>query len=239
MLTTFAIAISVGLLSSLHCLGMCGGISGMLTMSLPGEVRNDRPALSSYLGAYNAGRLTSYVAAGAIVGTLGTGVIEATAVVGTGHLLLKGIGAAMLAAIGLYVAGWFPALAVVEGAGTPIWRHLEPVGRRLLPARNLPQAYLQGVVWGWLPCGLMYSTLLWAFASGGTINGIAVMAGFGLGTLPMMMSSGLVAKWLTELGQIPYLRQMAGSAIVLVALLSLVYSGTIGDAICVAYGTTP
>ncbi|MEO5336977.1 MAG: sulfite exporter TauE/SafE family protein [Magnetospirillum sp. WYHS-4] len=238
MLATLGIAISVGLLSSLHCLGMCGGIAGLLAASLPGEVRHRQGVLLAYLAAYNAGRLTTYMAAGAAIGAFGTGLVQ-IAGQGYGFLLVKGLGAAVLAAIGLYIGGWLPALALVEGAGVPLWRRIEPWGRRLLPARSPAQAFLQGVVWGWLPCGLVYTSLLWAFSAGGAANGALVMLGFGLGTLPAMMGTGLVSRRLFDMLRQPYLRQAAGISIVLVAAAGLIYSGTIGDAICSALGPVP
>jgi sulfite exporter TauE/SafE len=238
VLTTLSIAATVGLLSSLHCVGMCGGIAGLLAASLPAGVHGRRPLLLSYLAAYNAGRLSSYVVAGALIGGFGTGLVQ-LAGQSYGFLLFKGLGAAILIAIGLYVAGWFPSLALVEGAGVPFWRRLEPLGRRLLPARTPGHAFLQGLVWGWLPCGLVYSSLLWAFSSGGAGNGAMVMLGFGLGTLPAMMGTGLLSRQLLELVRRPYVRQAVGSTIVLVAAVHLLYSGTIGDAICSALGPVP
>lgn len=238
MLTVLLTAFSVGLLSSLHCIGMCGGISGLLGASLPPEVRGRDGALIAYLAAYNAGRLATYVLAGALIGASGTGLLQAAGQ-GYGYLLVKGLGTAILAAIGLYVAGWFPALALVEGAGVPLWRRLEPLARRLLPARSPGQALLQGLVWGWLPCGLVYSSLLWAFSAGGAANGALVMLGFGLGTLPAMLGTGYLAGPLLDLIRQPYLRQAVGLSIVLVAVAHLLYSGTIGDAICSALGPVP
>lgn len=238
MLTILVTAFSVGLLSSLHCIGMCGSISGILGASLPPDVRRRHGVLVSYLVAYNGGRLASYVLGGALIGAFGTGLLQAAGQ-SYGYLLVKGLGTAILAAIGLYVAGWFPALALVEGAGVPLWRRLEPLGRRLLPARSPSQAFLQGLVWGWLPCGLVYSSLLWAFSAGGAANGALVMLGFGLGTLPAMLGTGFFAGPLLERIRRPYLRQAVGLAIVLVAVVHLLYSGTIGDAICSALGPVP
>lgn len=238
MLTTLGIAASVGLLSSLHCIGMCGGIAGLLAASLPPGVHGRQSTLLAYLVAYNSGRLTSYAVAGALIGAFGTGLVQ-IAGQSYGFLLVKGLGAGVLIAIGLYVAGWFPALALVEGAGVPIWRRIEPFGRRLLPARSPGQAFLQGIVWGWLPCGLVYSSLLWAFSAGGAANGALVMLGFGLGTLPAMMGTGLLSRQLLDLVRQPYVRQAVGLTIVLVAAVHLIYSGTIGDAICSALGPVP
>lgn len=237
-LSVLGVAFTVGLLSSLHCVGMCGGIAGVLTMTLPGEVRENRPSLLLHLIAFNTGRIATYIVAGGMLGAFGTGVLQ-VAGAGYTHLLLQGMGAAVLGAIGLYIAGWLPNLALVEGAGGPIWRHLEPLGRRFMPAHGPGHAFAYGLIWGWLPCGLVYSSLLWAFTAGGAVNGMTVMAGFGLGTLPAMMGTGLFSRQLADLGRLPYLRQAVGSAIILVAVLSLMYSHSIGDAICSAYGVTP
>lgn len=214
------LAVTVGLFSALHCLGMCGSIIGALTLSLPAEVRNNRQRTLLYLGAYNLGRLLSYAGAGALIGRLGNTLLGSITLA-QGHTLLRYLGAATMAGIGLYLAGWFPKFALVERIGLPLWRRLEPLGRRLTPVRSLPQALLFGVIWGWLPCGLVYSSLIWAASTGSALEGAHLMLAFGLGTLPTALSAGILMAWLVRLARVPYLRQAVGGALVLLALLSL------------------
>jgi len=213
-------AFIVGLFSTLHCLGMCGGIIGALSLSLPAEVRDNRLKLLPYVAAYNVGRLGSYALAGAIAGGLGETIITGISPV-NGHLILLGIAFATMTGIGLYLAGWFPRFSRIEKLGRPIWAWLEPLGRRLLPVKSPIQAVIFGSIWGWLPCGLVYSVLLWSTSSGGSFHGAIFMLAFGLGTLPAVITAGIVSGWMVRLGQRPYLKVAVGLSIVVVAFVSL------------------
>lgn len=216
-------ALLIGFFSTLHCVGMCGGIMGALSFSLAPEIRAQRLRLVPYLAAYNVGRIGSYTLAGAIVGGLG-GQIYEFLTPQSGHLILQGLAALLMAAIGLYVAGWFPKFAYLERLGTPIWRRLEPLGRHLLPVTNPFQALLYGIIWGWLPCGLVYSTLIWiTVISEGAWQGALYMASFGVGTLPIVLSMGILAQWVAHLRQVPYLRQAAGLTLIAMALAGIVF----------------
>lgn len=214
-----SIAFTLGLFSTLHCLGMCGGIIGALTLSLPPEVRYARWRLVSYVGAYNIGRIASYTLAGAVFGAFGQHLFHALSP-NYGHLLLQGLAALILASIGLYLAGWFPRFARIESLGAPLWRRLEPLGRRLLPVRSPAHALLFGAVWGWLPCGLVYSALLWTTAMGGATTGALTMLAFGVGTLPGVMSAGVFTGWLTRVTRLRYVRQGVGLALIALAVVS-------------------
>ncbi|MDR2838914.1 MAG: sulfite exporter TauE/SafE family protein, partial [Azonexus sp.] len=140
----------VGLLGGVHCVGMCGGIVSALSLGGPGR-------WSLHL-AYNGGRLVSYAAAGALAGGVGA------ASLGLGgqwpvRLALYLLANLMLVALGLYLLGVTRALAFTERAGQHLWRRLQPLTRRFLPARTVAQAFPLGLLWGWLPCGLVYSAL--------------------------------------------------------------------------------
>ncbi len=215
-----SIAFTLGLFSTLHCIGMCGGIIGALTFSLPPEVRASRWRLASFVGAYNIGRIASYALAGAVFGAFGQHLFHALSPT-HGHFLLQGLAALVLAGIGLYLAGWFPGFARLESLGAPLWRRLEPLGRRLLPVRSPLHALLFGAVWGWLPCGLVYSALLWTSALCGAQTGALTMLAFGAGTLPGVMSAGVFTGWLTRMTRLPSVRQSLGIILVVLALSSL------------------
>ncbi len=218
---TFVSAFIVGLFSALHCLGMCGGIIGALTFSLPAEVRNDRWRLFPYISAYNLGRISSYTLVGAIVAGLGDNLFNFINPE-YGHLYLQGVAAIIMVGIGLYLAGWFPRFAEIEKLGQPLWRKLEPLGQKLLPVQSPTHAFLFGVIWGWLPCGLVYSALLWSASTGSASNGALFMLAFGAGTLPSVMTAGIVTGWLIRLTRIPYLKAVVGLSIIALALASLV-----------------
>jgi sulfite exporter TauE/SafE len=118
-------------------------------------------------------------------------------------------------ALGLYLGGWWSGLLRVEQAGARLWRYIEPLGRRLMPVQTLGQAFVLGTVWGWLPCGLVYSVLIFAFAAPSLEDGALIMFSFGLGTLPTVMTMGLVASFVGSMVNQPWLRKGAGSLIVL------------------------
>ena len=219
---------TIGLFSAVHCVGMCGGIIGALSMSLPARVRDSRWRLSLYLLAYSLGRISSYALAGALIGVAGQQLFDFISPQ-YGHRIMQGFAALLLVGIGLYLAGWFPRFAQLERIGVPLWRRLEPLGRRLLPVKSPFHALAFGLIWGWLPCGLVYSTLLWAAAAGTAGQGALYMMLFGLGTLPAVLGAGLLAGWLTRFARQPRVRQVLGGLLVMMALGTLWYQGQVVD----------
>lgn len=179
----------VGLLGGTHCIGMCGGIVGALSLGGP-------PRFSLHL-AYNGGRLASYAVAGALAGALG-GLGLTLAGQLPLRLALYLLANLMLIAMGLYLLGVTRALAFTERAGQHLWRRLQPLSRRFLPARSVAQALPLGLLWGWLPCGLVYSALASALTSGSALRGAGLMLAFGLGTLPNLLLAGLFAARLRD-----------------------------------------
>lgn len=215
-LSPLAAAFVFGLLGGAHCIGMCGGIMSALTFAVPPSMRH--PArLTGLLLGYNLGRIASYMAAGALVATLGTLV----AITPAARLVLQGLAAVMLILMALYIANWWKGLLRVEAVGRRLWRHLEPVGRRLMPVVRVPQAMALGAVWGWLPCGLVYSMLAWSLAVADPLRGAALMGAFGLGTLPALLATGLAARQLGTLIRHPATRTLAALSIIAFALWQL------------------
>ena len=98
--------------------------------------------------------------------------------------------AAFMIALGLYLADWWRGLALLEKLGMKLWRHIQPLAQRLFPIDNPPQAFLLGLLWGWLPCGLVYSVVAWSLTAGSALDGAKLMLGFGLGTLPALLIAG-------------------------------------------------
>ena len=213
-------AFILGLFSTVHCLGMCGGIIGALSLSLPEPVRQHRGRLLGFITTYNLGRIISYSVAGMIVGFIGA---EAAAYtdMSDGPSILRYTGVVMMIAIGLYLAGWFPQLSKVERLGKPLWKILEPIGRRLVPVDRLPKALLYGLIWGWLPCGMVYFVLVWALTSGSAAQGAMTMAAFGLGTLPSLLTAGVAASWLRRFTRSQLTRQLAGATVILMAVAAV------------------
>ncbi|MBS1189376.1 MAG: sulfite exporter TauE/SafE family protein [Rhodocyclaceae bacterium] len=191
----------VGLLGGTHCVGMCGGIVGALSMG--------GPARWSLHLAYNAGRILSYAAAGAIAGALGGASLGLEGQWPV-RLALYFLANLMLVALGLYLLGITRLLAPVEGLGERLWRHVQPLGRRFLPARTAGQAFPLGLLWGWLPCGLVYSALATALTAGSAGRGALVMLAFGLGTLPNLLLAGMVLGRLQEFSRRRAVRVASG-----------------------------
>lgn len=210
-------AFLVGLLGGVHCVGMCGGIVATLTAGLPPDQRVDVTRQLPFQLAYNLGRISSYAAAGALMGTLGAVALTMLPL----HLaqrVLYGLAATFMLALGLYLGGWWQGLARVERLGLLVWRWIEPVGRRFVPVRRWPQALAVGLVWGWLPCGLVYSVLIWSASAGGALQGALLMLVFGLGTLPNLLGIGLLAGAAARFSEQRWLRQVAGALVIGFAL---------------------
>jgi len=181
-----------GLLGSAHCLGMCAGIAGLFSVNAAiGSLRQSLP----YALVYNGGRIASYAILGTIVAAFGSVIVRASPALAIGIRLLGG---AIIILIGLKVAFDVRLLNVLEQMGSTVWARIAPLARRLVPVTSLPRALGLGLVWGWLPCGLVYSVLLLAATSGRAVDGAAVMVAFGLGTLPAMLLTGLGAAGLAE-----------------------------------------
>ena len=193
--------IGVGLAGSPHCIGMCGGIVAALGTS--------GPRVSLILG-YNIGRLTSYVLAGLLAGLIGSFAANYLAL----GPVLRGLAAIMLILMGLYLSDIWRVLTLLEKAGQRLWRHIQPVIVRLGPARTFRGALPLGMLWGWLPCGLVYSALATAVTTGSVLSGGLAMLCFGLGTMPAMLASGWFAGQLHRLTRARPLR--VGLAVVLI-----------------------
>jgi sulfite exporter TauE/SafE len=174
----------VGLLGAGHCAGMCGGIVGALSLQSP---QSGGTAVAVHV-AYNLGRIASYAFAGLLAGALG-------ATLGDLLALQRGLylfASFMLIALGLYLLGATQTLAWLERGGQGVWRRLQPLTARFLPVRGIAQALPLGLLWGWLPCGLVYSALTTALAAGSAGQGALLMLAFGLGTLPNLLLAGLL-----------------------------------------------
>ncbi len=212
---SFLAAFLVGLLGGVHCAGMCGGIVGAISMTLP-QNASRLPILISY----NLGRISSYVIAGALMGGVGamaahwSGLREA-------QLVLQIIAGLFMVILGLYLGQWWTGLTRLEQLGKHTWNLIEPLGRRFMPVTKVADGFAAGLVWGWLPCGLVYSVLIWSLSSGSAQQGALLMLGFGLGTLPNLLLFGLMAGHLVRWLQHRATRAIAGGLVVLFGLYTL------------------
>jgi hypothetical protein len=186
-------AFLIGLAGGVHCIGMCGGIASAFTFAIPKNTSH-----TPYIACYNIGRVISYTFAGALTGWLGS--LFSSSVV-TGLLILQSLSIIFLILLALYISELYKGLIYFEKAGAKLWRHLAPLGKKLIPFKSPGHTLLYGMLWGWLPCGLVYSALTWSLASGSLLQGGLFMLCFGLGTLPALVATSVGAGFL-----IPFLQ---------------------------------
>lgn len=213
-------AFLVGLLGGMHCLSMCAGLVSSLTLGLDPRVRANPLKMLPYQLAYNFGRIAGYAVAGAIVGGFGSLLLQLGSLQ-TAQRVLYGLAGLAMILLGFYLAGWWRILGVTERLGLHLWRRVEPLGRRLLPVRRIPDALLLGFLWAWIPCGLVYSVLITAVSTGSPLDGALLMLAFGAGTLPNLLGIGLLAGAAARLAERPWLRQAAGLLVIGFGLYAL------------------
>jgi sulfite exporter TauE/SafE len=213
--------LATGFASGVHCIGMCGGIVCAFS-SNGGGLRQQF--------AFSLGRISSYAAAGAAAGLAGSaGAWVAGAL--PAQTALYVLANVMLLLVGLHLAGAGGWLARIESVGAPLWRRLQPLAARLLPARTPAQAYAAGLVWGWLPCGLVYGALAAAAFAGSPAAGALAMLAFGLGTLPNLLAAGLAAGRVRAIAARRAVRIAAGSVVFGFGLAGLAHAAGVGEAI--------
>lgn len=207
-------AVMIGLLGSGHCLVMCGGIASALQMMMPNQSRWQRLRLQLTL---SAGRIFSYALLGALVGWLGYQAMMASSsgVAGLARQVLQLIAGVMLILMALYIAKLSSILTIFEKFGAKLWRYIQPLSKNLLPLNTLPKAFAYGWCWGYLPCGLVYSSLSWSLASGSWLDGALWMAAFGLGTLPALLVAGQAAATLQHWKNQPWVRYSAAVLLII------------------------
>ena len=212
----------IGLLSGTHCVGMCGGIVSALSVQMPQQ----KPVLPLHL-TYNAGRLTSYALAGAVMGELGSLSLLLNHALPV-QMVLYVAANLMLLAMGLYLLGVTGAAAFVEKAGKWLWQRIQPLSRHFLPVDSIKQAFPLGMLWGWLPCGLVYGVLSMALLTGSAWRGALTLLAFGLGTLPNLLLAGmLLARFRRQMQAAP-VRIVSGLLVIGFGVFGLVNATTLG-----------
>lgn len=215
----------IGLLGGTHCVGMCGGIVSALSVQVvrqPGKAQD----WSLHL-AYNLGRITSYSVAGAALGALGSLGLLLNNVLPV-QMFLYVAANLMLVALGLYLTGLTGTLAFTERMGQALWMRIQPYTARYLPARSARQAFPLGLLWGFLPCGMVYSVLSTALLTGSALRGAALMLAFGLGTLPNLMLAGMLVKQLRDIVRNRWVRLSAGLLVLGFGVFGLSNAATLG-----------
>ncbi|MGI9264881.1 MAG: sulfite exporter TauE/SafE family protein [Gammaproteobacteria bacterium] len=210
---TLLAALTAGLIGSSHCVAMCGGIAAALGMSSRQSGASSTRS-TVYIVLFSLGRVSGYALIGAIAGLAGQGV-AASFDIAFWALVTRLATGLLLVAIGLQVAFHLRLLAVVERSGSWLWARLAPLARRFLPPRRPDHAFALGFLWGWLPCGLVYSMVLMAMLVGDWRLSALLMASFGVGTIPAMAAMGLASSRFRPRGRAATLKRLAGLALII------------------------
>ena len=210
---SLAVAFSLGILGGVHCIGMCGGIIGALSMATRADQHRKRFFL---IVTYNIGRIASY-----LVVASGFYTLTSFAQSYFNLQIMRVVASLLLIAMGLYLANWWRGLTKLEALGHFLWRYIQPFSQRLLPVKTQWQAFCLGLLWGWLPCGLIYSALAYSSTASSLPMAVLIMLCFALGTLPAVMASGLIAERLAFLVKQPHLRIFFALTIIVYGCWSL------------------
>ena len=218
MLTaTLLSAFLMGLVGSTHCVGMCGGIISALSANFPAS--KGRSGIFTIQLFYNIGRITTYSLFGLLIGIFSSQLME---LLPDPHAFSMKIAGLFFVLLGLYISQIFNGFRYFEAAGHKLWKRIEPLGRKYLPANNIRQAWQLGLVWGWLPCGLVYSALALALTQLNPLHSALTMLVFGLGTLPTLLIVGHFATHIRTLMQHRILRLVLGGALILFGISQIV-----------------
>ncbi len=215
----YLVAFLTGLLGGVHCFGMCGGIVAALSL---GTAQTESPSHSklAILLGYNLGRISGYIVAGVIVAGLSSTLVGLTGIDGIKQVLAL-VASLFMIALGLYLAGLWTGLAKIEIIGSGIWKRIQPFTKHFMPVQTIQQAIPLGFLWGWLPCGLVYTALTWTLTTGSAIEGGLIMLAFGLGTLPNLLAMGVLAERLSRWVKNPNVRLASGLLVVGLGVLTL------------------
>jgi sulfite exporter TauE/SafE len=186
----------VGALGGVHCLTMCGGFvtavatrdaaaGGVTVALLPARTVASRQLV------YHAGRITTYTLLGAAFGAAGATALDAVALLPLQRTLYVGANLFLLL-LAAGVAFRRPGVAWLQHAGAKAFGAVLPAVRPLLERNGVAARLALGLVWGLVPCALVYSVLPLALFAGGAWQGAAVLLAFGAGTLPNLVAAGVV-----------------------------------------------
>nr|WP_144917774.1 sulfite exporter TauE/SafE family protein [Moraxella osloensis] len=177
----FLAAFSMGLFGSPHCLGMCGGIVTAFGLSMQHVSESKKNGL---ILTYHVGRLISYSLLGLIASLVGVAIFQSIMSNSAPRIVLG----AVLMLIGLAMLG-LPLFNHLEKVGMRFWQSLAPLRKKVFPIDSFGKALFAGLLWGFLPCGLVYGALMMAIAGNNIATGAALMFVFGLGTMPMLIAT--------------------------------------------------
>lgn len=213
----FVAAFIAGLMSSLHCMGMCGGIASALSMQFKSGTEISNRKVIMYTLAYNLARIFSYTMAGLLLGLLSVVIIgEAGSAL---FIPLQVLASVILIIIALNILNVSPLLNQLDKLGSGLVPYIRKASQILLPIDSPMKAFALGLVWGWLPCGLVYSMLTIAATTANAMESAMIMFLYGLGTLPAMLAVGLLAELNKSLFQHRLFKYSSAVILIIIAVM--------------------
>lgn len=220
-------AFLMGLMGSTHCVVMCGPLAALSCSRSPSE-----PHGSTGRGAFlttQLGRLTTYGALGAVVGMFG-GVLERAVVFSWLQISIRVLAGVVLVLTGLYLTGLVRKLRTGDRISGAITRAVRGAWDKTQRLGGLGR-FVQGMLWGLMPCGLVYAGLALALTSGTWVGGAATMFAFGAGTLPALLGVTLTAGLFTSILRLPKVRLAAGLLMALAGTVQVSIASGQGSAL--------
>ncbi|WP_462412181.1 urease accessory protein UreH domain-containing protein [Neobacillus sp. Marseille-QA0830] len=200
---SYAVLFVIGLISSLHCVGMCGGI--MLSQTFGKEGTTKFKAMKPAL-LYNLGRVVSYTIIGGIIGAIGS---------------IFALSLTAKAALQIF-AGIFMIMMGFNMTGFKLFRKFQlRIPAPLLKAVSKPKPrtpFLIGILNGFMPCGPLQTMQLFALGTGSAFSGALSMFMFSLGTVPLMLTFGALSSLLSK-GYTKKILKFSGILIVVLGLI--------------------
>ena len=213
----------VGVLGAVHCLAMCGGFLAAVV------ARDGARAVAPLLPlrtiarrqlAYHAGRVATYALLGAAFGAAGAAALKSADLLSLQRALYVAANI-FLVLLALSLATGAPGVAWLQRAGARVFGIVLPAIRPLLQQPGAIGRIALGLIWGLVPCALVYSVLPLALFAGGTWEGAAVMLAFGLGTVPNLIGTGVLLGHARPLVERKSLRYVAAAVLIAFAFVGL------------------
>lgn len=209
-------ALLMGLTGSAHCLTMCGSLSVALGFSIP-----KHKSFWLYALFVSFGRVFGY----GVIGLTANVIAQSILVASNGHILyLSILSGVLMIGIGLHISGLSSVIVRIEVIGRFIDKALTPIKQKIMPIDSLGKCLLYGLLWGFLPCGLVYTALSLALVSPTPGAAFGVMVVFGFTTIPAVVGMTIFSRQLTKIFNNQIIKLLLGAIISCVGLFQIYVS---------------
>ncbi|PWD88070.1 sulfite exporter TauE/SafE family protein [Ignatzschineria cameli] len=215
-ITLLAAVFLVGLNGSLHCVGMCGPIVGILGMNTEADTHRKRIGTAIF---YNLGRISTYVILGFVAMLLSIAMQDLKPL----QIVIRYFSGVIMLFVALQLIGFPQYLAFIEKPLNKLSRPISQLTRKFFPIKSLKGAYVAGLAWGLLPCGMVYMAFAMSLGVENVLAAPLVMLFFGLGTLPMMLTLSVSGNFFGSFFSSPKARKISG---LLVLAMTIFYMGS-------------